>query len=64
MVSVYVKNDILNDENENCVSCQNEWGLHFNCDCGICGDGILTSSEECDDGNNIDRDGCSQCKID
>ena len=24
MVSVYVKNDILNDENENCVSCQNE----------------------------------------
>ncbi len=30
----------------------------------ICGDGNLASNEECDDGNNIDGDGCSAtCKI-
>jgi cysteine-rich repeat protein len=29
-----------------------------------CGDGILDPQEECDDGNHIDRDGCSAyCKI-
>ena len=38
--------------------------MHSNCKNGKCGDGILTSNEECDDGNNIDRDGCSNCKID
>ncbi|KAF2499295.1 hypothetical protein BU16DRAFT_557626 [Lophium mytilinum] len=36
-------------------------------DCrGVCGDGILSpnNGEECDDGNNIDGDGCSaNCKI-
>ena len=25
----------------------------------VCGDGILSSAEHCDDGNIIDRDGCS-----
>ncbi len=30
----------------------------------VCGNGILEGSEECDDGNNIDGDGCSAlCKI-
>ncbi len=30
----------------------------------VCGNGILEPSEECDDGNNIDGDGCSAlCKI-
>lgn len=29
-----------------------------------CGDGELTKGEECDDGNNSSRDGCSECKID
>jgi cysteine-rich repeat protein len=28
-------------------------------DCWICGNGILDSGEECDDGNNINGDGCS-----
>ncbi|CAK82971.1 unnamed protein product (macronuclear) [Paramecium tetraurelia] len=28
----------------------------------ICGDGISTHDEECDDGNNILNDGCSDCK--
>jgi len=27
-----------------------------------CGDMIAVSNEECDDGNNIDFDGCSNCK--
>lgn len=27
--------------------------------CGFCGDGILSAGEECDDGNNVDGDGCS-----
>ncbi|CAK70837.1 unnamed protein product (macronuclear) [Paramecium tetraurelia] len=30
----------------------------------FCGDGIITQDEECDDGNRINSDGCSnQCKI-
>lgn len=30
---------------------------------GMCGDGVLEGSEECDDGNNLDNDGCSSiCK--
>jgi uncharacterized repeat protein (TIGR01451 family) len=35
------------------------------CDGGpICGDGVLDPGEECDDGNNVDGDGCSaDCKI-
>ena len=32
--------------------------------CSYCGDGILDPGEECDDGNNIDDDGCSnECTI-
>jgi cysteine-rich repeat protein len=27
--------------------------------CNVCGDGIVDSAEECDDGNTIDGDGCS-----
>ncbi len=35
-------------------------------DCGaFCGDGILDPGEQCDDGNNIDDDGCSNaCELD
>jgi len=33
------------------------------CD-SICGDGLQVGTEECDDGNNKDGDGCSsECKI-
>jgi cysteine-rich repeat protein len=32
---------------------------------GLCGDGILTSDEECDDGNTVNLDGCTDaCTID
>lgn len=32
---------------------------------GVCGDGIVTAPEQCDDGNRADGDGCSsQCIID
>jgi len=31
---------------------------------GDCGDGIITSDEECDDGNSNDTDGCSNCTVD
>ncbi|MFH1426462.1 MAG: DUF4215 domain-containing protein, partial [Candidatus Kerfeldbacteria bacterium] len=30
-----------------------------NCVCTACGDGTVDATEECDDGNNIDGDGCS-----
>lgn len=31
---------------------------------GVCGDGIIQGSEQCDDGNNVDGDGCSSsCKL-
>ena len=30
----------------------------------VCGDGIIvTGKEDCDDGNNLSGDGCSNCKI-
>ena len=29
-----------------------------------CGNGILEEGEACDDGNNIDGDGCSECTVD
>ncbi len=28
------------------------------CEAPVCGDGVLTSDEECDDGNNVNGDGC------
>jgi len=35
-----------------------------NPDPAACGNGILENSEECDDGNNRDGDGCSKdCKV-
>jgi cysteine-rich repeat protein len=33
------------------------------CDSSICGDGITLESEECDDGNSIAGDGCSNCQL-
>ena len=38
----------------------------FNCaeDCAVCGNFILEPGEECDDGNNLPGDGCSQiCEV-
>lgn len=28
----------------------------------ICGDGVITGDEECEDGNNIEYDGCYNCR--
>ncbi|MCA9558698.1 MAG: DUF4215 domain-containing protein, partial [Myxococcales bacterium] len=29
----------------------------------VCGDGIISNDEECDDGNDVDGDGCNSCAI-
>ncbi len=39
-------------------ACENEQN------CGFCGDGIVSVEEQCDDGNNINGDGCdAYCEI-
>jgi len=46
---------------ENKINCPQDCGNETN---NICGDSILGEGEECDDGNNVDGDGCSaDCKI-
>jgi len=30
----------------------------------VCGDGLIEESEECDDGNDWDYDGCTRCLVD
>ncbi len=40
--------------------CRNDACLsEVDCICPSCGDGVLDPSEECDDGNNVNGDGCS-----
>jgi cysteine-rich repeat protein len=41
-----------------CASTPGEAGCE-----GICGDGVVSSSEECDDGNSDDHDSCVACKF-
>jgi len=38
-------------------ACKPSWDTETQC--GLCGNGLLDYGEECDDGNNIDGDGCS-----
>ncbi|CAK81651.1 unnamed protein product, partial (macronuclear) [Paramecium tetraurelia] len=46
-----------------CLECQSDYILENN-KCFSCGNGIQNQDEECDDGNRINSDGCSnQCKI-
>ncbi|CAD8103068.1 unnamed protein product [Paramecium primaurelia] len=56
----------------NCEECIN--GICFNCNFGfklienkcnnVCGDGIMSNQEQCDDGNQESGDGCSQtCQV-
>ncbi|CAD8196825.1 unnamed protein product [Paramecium pentaurelia] len=50
----------------NCQLCEDTQGLYLEQGKCIskCGDGILRLTEQCDDGNNIDGDGCSStCKL-
>ncbi|CAD8078497.1 unnamed protein product [Paramecium sonneborni] len=44
-----------------CYSCQNGYRLIENNCFSICGDGIITEDEQCDDGNLINEDGCHSC---
>ncbi|KAM3142367.1 hypothetical protein pb186bvf_005524 [Paramecium bursaria] len=46
-------------------SCENLQQIkHPSCNIQNCSDGIWTSNEQCDDGNEIQRDGCTNCIID
>ncbi|CAD8121703.1 unnamed protein product [Paramecium sonneborni] len=48
-----------------CQQCMDGYYLnrkHNNCE-SICGDGIVVGNEQCDDGNKIIDDGCSDCKF-
>ncbi|CAD8079131.1 unnamed protein product [Paramecium sonneborni] len=52
-------------EQNQCESCSSIRGkVNDICNYINCGDGELTKGEQCDDGNNISRDGCTDCKID
>jgi hypothetical protein len=62
------------DEGNNCSTCPNYWdpaqdcgecldGWHgSNCD-DTCGNGFIGDQESCEDGNEIDWDGCTNCEI-
>ncbi|CAD8129441.1 unnamed protein product [Paramecium sonneborni] len=52
-------------DNEICISCLVQLGKsQETCKYQDCEDKVWTYGEECDDGNDINRDGCSNCKID
>ncbi|CAD8103726.1 unnamed protein product [Paramecium sonneborni] len=52
-------------EDEVCISCQDQLDKsQEKCRYQDCQDQIWTYGEECDDGNDVNRDGCSNCKID
>ncbi|CAD8165030.1 unnamed protein product [Paramecium pentaurelia] len=53
------------NENKECQPCNsNEGKINKDCKYKDCSDNIWTQGEDCDDGNNESRDGCSNCKID
>ncbi|CAD8095932.1 unnamed protein product [Paramecium primaurelia] len=47
-----------------CTECQEGYKIQNQVCTSTCGDGIVLLSEQCDDGNNVSRDGCTQCIID
>ncbi|CAD8103311.1 unnamed protein product [Paramecium primaurelia] len=56
--------------NQQCILCEKGICLIESCQLGAilinnscCGDTILNGDEECDDGNQIDFDGCSNCQF-
>ncbi|CAD8206369.1 unnamed protein product [Paramecium octaurelia] len=52
------------DNLQQCQVCQDSFSLVNNICINICGDGIITQGyEECDDGNNIEFDGCHNCEF-
>ncbi|CAK71225.1 unnamed protein product (macronuclear) [Paramecium tetraurelia] len=57
------QNDCQVCDGANCLLCKPDYILE-NKKCVSCGNGIVNKDEECDDGNRINSDGCSnQCKI-
>ncbi|CAD8093520.1 unnamed protein product [Paramecium sonneborni] len=53
------------NEQYNCEKCTSNKGkVNDICNYINCGDGELTKGEQCDDGNQNSRDGCTNCKID
>ncbi len=44
-----------------CVACRQGYFINegLECQLGVCGDGVVSGMEECDDGNTISGDGCS-----
>lgn len=52
--------DLICQDNEDCLNCRADCGSCEDIiDGAICGDGLKASTEECDDGNNMNGDGCS-----
>ncbi|CAD8197951.1 unnamed protein product [Paramecium pentaurelia] len=51
------------DQGQCLLKCGNEYEFVNNACHSICGDQIVTQEEECDDGNNIQFDGCFNCKF-
>ncbi|CAK94557.1 unnamed protein product (macronuclear) [Paramecium tetraurelia] len=61
---VCTSNYYLSDENT-CTTCDSEQGkVTESCKYKNCNDLVWTYGEDCDDGNQIIGDGCSNCKID
>lgn len=48
----------FDDDGDGRIDCDDE-SCAFSEQCGDCGDGVRDDGEECDDGNNVDDDGCS-----
>ncbi|KAM3133408.1 hypothetical protein pb186bvf_014412 [Paramecium bursaria] len=47
-------------QNYICISCNTETGSsQLSCYNQVCGDGVKTQQEQCDDGNQLDGDGCN-----
>ncbi|CAD8104716.1 unnamed protein product [Paramecium primaurelia] len=53
------------NDNYDCWPCDSDEGkINKNCRYKNCNDKVWTYEEECDDGNDDSRDGCTNCKID
>ncbi|CAD8077820.1 unnamed protein product [Paramecium sonneborni] len=53
------------NDNNDCWPCDSDEGkIIKNCKYKNCNDKVWTYEEECDDGNEYSRDGCTNCKID
>ncbi|CAD8077810.1 unnamed protein product [Paramecium sonneborni] len=50
--------------NGKCTQCIDGYIIQNQICINQCGDGLVLTSEQCDDGNIVSRDGCTQCIID